>query len=117
MCISDREKNWNGPQFLLDDKCEAGVQYTVSAAAKTEWYNSINLSMEYTDASGERHYSNLQAQTSNGDWATFSNVKFSFSEDVSKVYLYFEPENVQLKLLIKVFQNAVAYIFQRVFSR
>ena len=90
MCISDREKNWNGPQFLLDDKCEAGVQYTVSAAAKTEWYNSINLSMEYTDASGERHYSNLQAQTSNGDWATFSNVKFSFSEDVSKVYLYFE---------------------------
>ena len=21
MCISDREKNWNGPQFLLDDKC------------------------------------------------------------------------------------------------
>lgn len=68
MCISDREKNWNGPQFLLDDKCEAGVQYTVSAAAKTEWYNSINLSMEYTDASGERHYSNLQAQTSNGDW-------------------------------------------------
>ena len=90
MCISDRAKNWNGPQFLLDDKCEAGVQYTVSAAAKTEWYNSIKLSMEYTDASGERHYSNLQAQTSNGDWATFSNVKFSFSEDVSKVYLYFE---------------------------
>ena len=90
MCVSDRAKNWNGPQFLLDDKCEAGVQYTVSAAAKTEWYNSIKLSMEYTDASGERHYSNLQAQTSNGDWATFSNVKFSFSEDVSKVYLYFE---------------------------
>ena len=26
MCISDRAKNWNGPQFLLDDKCEAGVQ-------------------------------------------------------------------------------------------
>ena len=46
MCVSDRAKNWNGPQFLLDDRCEAGVQYTVSAAAKTEWYNSIKLSME-----------------------------------------------------------------------
>ena len=25
MCVKDRAKNWNGPQFLLDDKCEAGV--------------------------------------------------------------------------------------------
>ena len=111
MCVKDRAKNWNGPQFLLDDKCEAGVQYTVSAVAKTEWYNSIKLSMEYTDASGERHYSNLQAQTSNGDWATFSGIKFSFSEDVSKVYLYFEC-NDTATMYIDDFEVRTAPVYQ-----
>ena len=109
MCVKDRAKNWNGPQFLLDDKCEAGVQYTVSAVAKTEWYNSIKLSMEYTD--GERHYSNLQAQTSNGDWATFSGIKFSFSEDVSKVYLYFEC-NDTATMYIDDFEVRTAPVYQ-----
>ncbi|MDD5946627.1 MAG: carbohydrate binding domain-containing protein [Oscillospiraceae bacterium] len=31
MCVSGREKSWNGPQLLLDDICEPGVEYTVSA--------------------------------------------------------------------------------------
>lgn len=87
------------------------MQYTVSAVAKTEWYNSIKLSMEYTDASGERHYSNLQAQTSNGDWATFSGIKFSFSEDVSKVYLYFEC-NDTATMYIDDFEVRTAPVYQ-----
>ena len=91
MCVSDRAKNWNGPQFLLDDRCEAGVEYTVSAWVRAEWYNNINLSMEYTDAAGERHYSNLKSVTNQGDgWSEFADVKVSFTEDVSKVYVYFE---------------------------
>ena len=69
MMISDRTKGWHGPQLLLDDICEPNKEYTVSAYAKAEWYNSIKLSLEYTDAAGERHYSNLATQTSNGDWA------------------------------------------------
>lgn len=111
MCVSDRAKNWNGPQFLLDGRCEAGVQYTVSAWACTEWYNSIKLSMEYTDAGGERHYTNLQEQVSNGDWAEFSNIKFSFSEDVSKVYLYFEC-NDTAKIYIDDFAVRTAPVYQ-----
>ena len=90
MMVSDRAKGWHGPQFLLDDVCEPNKEYTVSAYAKAEWYNNINLSMEYTDAAGERHYSNLASGTSNGDWVEFSNVKFSFTSEVSKVYVYFE---------------------------
>ena len=90
MMISDRTKGWHGPQLLLDDICEPNKEYTVSAYAKAEWYNSIKLSLEYTDAAGERHYSNLATQTSNGDWAEFSNIKFSFTSEVSKVYVYFE---------------------------
>ena len=90
MMVSDRAKGWHGPQLLLDDICQPNKEYTVSAFAKTEWYTSVKLSLEYTDTAGERHYSNLASGISNGDWTEFSNVKFSFTSEVSKVYVYFE---------------------------
>ena len=90
MLVSDRAKNWNGPQLLLDERCEAGVEYTVSAWVRTEWYSTINLSMEYTDSSGERHYSNLKSVTSQGEWVEIPEAKLSFSEDMTNVYVYFE---------------------------
>ena len=94
MMVSDRAKGWHGPQLLVDDICQPNKEYTVSAFAKTEWYNSVKLSLEYTDTAGERHYSNLASGTSNGDWTEFSNVKFSFTSEVSKVYVYFECNDV-----------------------
>ena len=109
MMVSDRSKNWHGPQLLLDDICEPNKEYTVSAYAKAEWYNSINLSLEYTDAAGERHYSNLATKTFNGDWAEFSNIKFSFTSEVSKVYVYFECNDAS-KLYIDDFTLAEAPI-------
>ncbi len=91
LCVSDREKGWNGPQLLLDEICEPGVEYTVSAFVRAEWYNNINLSLEYTDSDGERKYSNLASVTNQGDgWSEFSEIKFSFTEDVTNVYVYFE---------------------------
>lgn len=95
MCTSGRTKSWNGPQFLLDNLCEAGVEYSVSAWVRAEWYNNICLSMEYTDSSGERHYSNLKSVTNQGgDWSEISNIKFSFADDVTNVYLYFEANDI-----------------------
>ena len=64
MMVSDRTKGWHGPQLLLDDICEPNKEYTVSAFAKPEWYNSIKLSLEYTDAAGERHYRNFPTSSS-----------------------------------------------------
>ena len=109
MMVSDRSKGWHGPQLLLDDICEPNKEYTVSAFAKPEWYNSIKLSLEYTDAAGERHYSNLATETSNGDWVEFSNIKFSFTSEVSKVYVYFECNDIS-KLYIDDFTLAEAPI-------
>ena len=109
MMVSDRTKGWHGPQLLLDDICEPNKEYTISAYAKAEWYNSIKLSLEYTDAAGERHYNNLATQTSNGDWAEFSNIKFSFTSEVSKVYVYFECDDAA-KLYIDDFTLAEAPI-------
>ncbi len=112
MHISDRAKNWNGPQFLLDDLLEAGVQYTVSANVRASWYNNINLSMEYTDAGGERHYSNISAVQNQGDnWSKFENIKFSMPDGVTKVYLYFEC-NDQADLYIDDFEIRTAPVYE-----
>lgn len=90
MCISDRAKGWHGPQLSLDNRCEAGVEYTVSAWVKAEWYNEVKLSLEYTDAGGDRHYDNLKSAVSQGEWVEIPETKFSFSDDVTNVYIYFE---------------------------
>ena len=111
MLISDREENWNGPQFLLDERCEAGVEYTVSAWVRAEWYNTVNLSMEYTDSSGERHYSNLKSAVSQGNWVEIPETKFSFSEDMTNVYIYFEC-NDNTNLYIDDFKLAKAFVHQ-----
>ncbi len=113
MCVSNREKSWNGPQFAVEAYCEAGVEYTVSAAVCAEWYNNINMSMEYTDAGGTRHYSNLQSVVSQGEWQTFEDVKFSFNDDVSSVYIYFEC-NDTAKIYVDdfVLKSAAVYDIQ-----
>lgn len=111
MMVSDRAKNWNGPQFLLDERCEAGVEYTVSAWVRTEWYNNVNLSMEYTDVSGERHYNNLKSAVSQGEWVEIPETKLSFSEDVKNVYIYFEC-NDTANIYIDDFRLAKAPVHQ-----
>ena len=102
MCVSGREKSWNGPQFRLDEICEPGVEYTINAWAKSEWYSTLNLSMEYTDTEGERHYSNLKS--AQGDqWVEFSDVKVSFTEDMTNVYIYFECSDATCKIYVDDF--------------
>ncbi len=90
LAVTTRAKGWNGPQLALDERCEAGVRYVVSAAVKTAWYNDVKMSLQYTDSEGKQHYTNLASVISQGDWQTFTDVKFSFSEDVTDVYVYFE---------------------------
>lgn len=90
LCMTNRSKGWHGPQLLLDDICEPNKEYTITAYAMTAWYNDIKLSMEYTDTAGERHFSNLSSGISNGNWAEFSNIKFSFTDNVTNVCIYFE---------------------------
>lgn len=87
---SDRTKGWHGPQISLDEMLEPGVEYIATAWVKTEWYNDIKLSMEYTDASGERKFSNLKSAVSQGEWVEIPEIKFSIPKNVTKAYIYFE---------------------------
>ena len=91
MAVTERSKGWNGPSLALNSVgCEAGVQYLASAWVKTQWYNTINLSMQYSDADGTQHYSNLTSVVSQGDWVQIPETKFSFSSDMLDVQIYIE---------------------------
>ncbi len=89
LCASGRTKTWNGPALKLDDICEAGKAYLISAKVMGQYYTSNTFSMQYTDASGTEHYENLANLNGNG-WQEINDIKISFSDDVSNVMIYFE---------------------------
>ncbi len=100
LCISGRTESWNGPQIALDDICEAGEQYIVTAYAKTEFYSQLTLSMQYTDSAGEPHYDNILKQDSkDGSWLEYT-AKFSFPAGSTGRYLYFESSDAQVKIYV-----------------
>ena len=90
LCASGRTNSWNGPAFRLDDKCEPFTEYYISAKVKGRYYTNATLSFQYSDTSGEPHYSNLVQNLNGSDWQTVENVKVSFTDDMTDVYVYFE---------------------------
>lgn len=97
LCASGRTESWNGPAFQLDDKCEPGKEYYVSAKVRGQWYTSVTVSYQYSDSSGTPQYVNL-ANVSGGDWLEVKDLKVSFSDDVTGVFVYFEggSDNIYL---------------------
>lgn len=94
MSVTERSNGWNGPSLSMDAVgCEAGVQYIATAWVKAKWYNTVNLSMQYTDDEGVQHYSNLKSVVSQGDWVEIPATKFSFSEDMKDVQIYIEGQD------------------------
>lgn len=108
---SEREKNWQGPQIALDGMLEPGVEYIASAWVKAEWHNDVKLSMEYTDSSGERKYSNLASVISNAEWVQIPEIKFSVPKGVTKSYLYIEC-NDTAKLYVDDFKITTAPVYE-----
>ena len=101
LLASGRSKNWHGPQIVLDDMIEQGAEYMVSAKVKTPWYATVTLSMEYTDAGGERHFSNIQQNiVSQGDWVEVNDAKFSFPTGVTNMCVYFECSDTGVDILV-----------------
>lgn len=103
LCVSTRAENWNGPQLALDNLIEANTEYVVNAYAMTPWYATLTLSMQYTDADGNIHYGNILGQVSQGEWAAYENVKFSFPADTTDWYLYFEASDANANIYLDDF--------------
>ena len=91
MAVTERSEGWNGPSVTLSALgCEPGVQYVASAWVKMKWYNTVRLSMQYTDEEGEQHYDNLFSINSDNTWVEIPETKFSFSEEMKDVSIYIE---------------------------
>lgn len=103
LCVSTRAENWNGPQLALDNLIKANTEYVVNAYAMTPWYATLTLSMQYTDADGNIHYGNILGQVSQGEWAAYENVKFSFPADTTDWYLYFEASDANANIYLDDF--------------
>ena len=94
MSVTERSEGWNGPALKLSELgCEPGVRYIASAWVKAKWYNECKISIQYTDADGEQHYSNLSKATSQGEWVKIPETKFSFSADMKDVQIYIESND------------------------
>lgn len=112
MSVTERSNGWNGPSLTLSTVgCEPGVQYLASAWVKMAWYNTVNLSMQYTDADGVQHYSNLTSVVSQGDWVQIPETKFSFSEDMLDVAIYIEGSD-SAEMWIDDFSLTAAPVYQ-----
>lgn len=88
LLASGRSSSWNGPAFRLDEICEPYTEYYISAKVKGKYYTSAMLSFQYT-TDGETKYSNL-VNLNGSDWQTVENVKVSFTDEMTGVYVYFE---------------------------
>lgn len=91
MSVTGRSEGWNGPSVSLESiGCEAGVQYIATAWVKMKWYNTVRLSMQYTDEDGVEHYDNLASVQSDGKWVQIPETKFSFTTGMKNVSIYIE---------------------------
>lgn len=90
LLASGRSKDWNGPAFRLDDKLEPYTEYYISAKVKGRYYTNATFSFQYTDSDGQVHYSNLVQNLNSGDWVSLDNVKVSFTDEMTDVFVYFE---------------------------
>lgn len=90
MLASGRSKDWNGPAFRLDDKLKPYTEYYISAKVKGRYYTNATFSFQYTNSDGETKYSNLVQNLSGSDWMSVENVKVSFTDEMTDVFVYFE---------------------------
>lgn len=90
LLASGRTADWNGPAFRLDTSCKPYTEYYISASVKGKWYTNATLSFQYDDPDGKTHYSNLVQNLNGPDWLSIKNVKVSFTDEMTNVFVYFE---------------------------
>lgn len=95
---SGREMSWQGITLPAEGLMETGVEYSVSASVKSQWYAELCLSIQYDDAAGQTHYANISKGTSGGDWIKFEDVRVSFPAGTTNCSLYFEGGNSNIYL-------------------
>ena len=90
LLASGRSKDWNGPAFRLDEKCEPNTEYYINFKFRGKYYTGATVSFQYNDPDGTPHYKNLIQNISTSDWYSVENLKVSFTEEMQNVSVYVE---------------------------
>lgn len=90
LLASGRSKDWNGPAIRLDTICKPYTEYYVSFKMKGRYYTNSTVSFQYTDGDGNPHYANLLQNLNGSDWISVENLKVSFNDEQTDVFVYVE---------------------------
>ena len=91
--ISNRGDAWNGPAASLGSSFKAGETYSFSCAVYQSTGEDVDmqLSLEYTDASGTTNWVHVAPGTVASDtWTVLSNPSYMIPSDASGCVLYVE---------------------------
>ncbi|MBR1592052.1 MAG: glycoside hydrolase family 11 protein [Ruminococcus sp.] len=109
--VSGRQKDWNGAALSLPtDAFVAGNTYSISLAAlqKSGSAQEMKLTLEYTDASGEKGYSTVaSADVNSGEWTKIENTSYTIPTGASDLLLYVEATDPELDFYIDTAIGAV----------
>ena len=109
--VSGRTKDWNGAALSLPtDAFVAGNTYSISLAAlqKSGSAQEMKLTLEYTNASGEKGYSTVaSAEVNSGEWTKLENTSYTIPTGASDLLLYIEATDPQLDFYIDTAIGAV----------
>lgn len=109
LSITGREKAWNGAQKTLNGATfEAGKEYSFSADVYSETAQTVMLSLQYTDASGEKQYNHIAEAVSSGGYVQLANPNYQIPNGASSPILYIETEEGTGNLFVDEVIGAVA---------
>lgn len=99
LLVQNREKAWNGAEKTLSSAVFVpGNEYSFSVCAAyldgTNTRETFKLSLQYEDADGEVHYSNIAVGTAvKGSYVQLANANFLIPEGAKNMKLYAETES------------------------
>ncbi|MBQ9908049.1 MAG: carbohydrate binding domain-containing protein [Oscillospiraceae bacterium] len=109
LSISGREKAWHGAQKTLQYATfEGGKEYSFSANVYSAAAQKVMLSLQYTDAAGEKKYDHIAQAVSEGGYVQLANPNYRIPDGASDPMLYIETEDGTGDLFLDEVIGAVA---------
>jgi len=87
--VSGRTDNWNGTALSLDNVVKAGKTYQFSAWVLSSASDNIQMTLKYTDGSGDQYKYICGADANNDSWLQISG-EYTIPADATGILVYFQ---------------------------